>query len=92
MDGDLKMPDPAKFAKLREIGYTIPVNCGTCTHGHFVPPSEWGICDLHFYQHGKHTGPERGISIHKEGHCPQAEALIAAAGKYGAHEEFFEKS
>jgi len=87
------MPDPAKFEKLREIGYRIPVTCGTCDDGQFATAQAlWGTCGRHLYQHGKHTGPARGVSVYRHGFCPFASVKTPSpAGEYGAHGEFFKK-
>jgi hypothetical protein len=88
------MPDANKFAKLEEIEYTIPMTCALCVNGQF--PSDrapWGLCSKHQYKHLKHTGPERGISIHRTGSCfelvvdPQREAMA----NLGAHSRFLTK-
>jgi hypothetical protein len=84
------VPDANKFDVLRQVGYSIPINCGTCAHGQFKQPRPFGTCAHHQYEHGKHTGPERGVSVHVDGTCPDAArdpAKVASKG-YGAHEEF----
>lgn len=83
------MPDANKFAKLREIGYTIRVTCGICQHGCFKGMAEWGTCDLHQYEHLKHTGPARGVSVVRYGSCPQG-VLSTSKADLGAHREFLE--
>jgi hypothetical protein len=86
------MPDENKFAKLREIGYTIPLGCEDCSHAQFPPRGDWGECSFHRYEHKKHTGPDRGISITRFGTCPQLKPdPKRPAGRYGAHEEFVRK-
>jgi hypothetical protein len=83
------MPDDNKFDKLREIGYTIPMGCALCVHAHFPAYVEWGTCGKHLYQHLKHTGEPREVSIHRAGTCPDAYCgAEPAAGVYGAHAEF----
>ena len=84
------MPDANKFTVLRRVGYKIPIQCGICVHGQFRPQQPWGTCAQHPYEHGKHTGPERGISIHRDGTCPEAIIDLdkVATKAYGAHEEF----
>ena len=85
------MPDANKFAKLREVGYTIPGTCRFCTHGWFGG-DYFGRCEKHTYEHGKHTGEHRGISIHQCGTCPDWEGdshgATALGIKYTAFEEF----
>ena len=83
------MPDANKFAKLREIGYTVPITCGLCTYGTFAKGQDWGTCRLYQYDHLKHTGPARDVSIIRFGTCPKA--LLYSALALGAHAEFLPK-
>jgi hypothetical protein len=84
------VPDEAKFQKLREVGYTVPVTCGLCLHGRFVERRAWGECALHRYVHGKHDSPPegRGVSIHVAGTCPQAEPGSEHLQQLGAFAQF----
>ena len=57
------MPDDNKFAKLKEMGFTVKPCCLLCEHGHEFGhfPSQgklWGRCSHpeNAYEHGKHTG------------------------------------
>jgi len=81
------MPDANKFGLLRDIGYTIPVTCGLCKHRNFpTAGSDWGTCRIHLYNHLKHTGPKREMSIHRSGCCSKAvldEALRSSFGAFG---------
>ena len=61
--------DANKEAKLREIGYHIRPACASCTHASIQSGHTWGTCTLHEYEHVKHTGPKRKLSIHMLGHC-----------------------
>jgi len=84
------MPDENKFEKLRTVGYRIPGNCGLCKHGQFPGGNLWGQCGLHTYDHGKHIGAVRGVSIVQIGTCPsftEDPTKISGVG-LGAHEEF----
>lgn len=82
------MPDPNKFDALRESGYTIPVTCGLCVHGHFpFADGMWGTCGVIKYEHLKHTGPQREASIVRYGTCPKAKLSVGV--QFGAHQEFF---
>jgi hypothetical protein len=88
------MPDPNKFKKLREIGYEIPITCGLCTYSRWnriSGPVTWGTCRLHEYQHAKHTGPPRGVSIVSSGTCPDAESGSAVL-VLESHAEFLRNS
>ena len=61
------MPDPAKFAKLLEVGYVIQPCCALCRN--FVPGyNDWGSCNTSSYEHTKHTG-ERLLGVHRMGCC-----------------------
>ena len=63
MDGD-------KLTVLRELGYSIQPTCAFCIHARFPSPTAWGTCSLVPYDHRKHTGPPRELSIHRSGSCP----------------------
>jgi len=86
------MPDPAKFEKLRKIGYAIPIACGLCKHSRWSLSSGsgfgWGTCSLHQYKHGKHTGSPREVSIVTTGTCPSAELDDMMKDLLGPHAEF----
>jgi len=84
------MPDPNKFKRLRQIGYTIPSTCGFCVHGMFGPGAHFGTCAVHEYEHGKHTGPPRQLSIYLGGRCSVFEQDLSKTGVLGAFAEFFE--
>jgi hypothetical protein len=61
--------DANKLERLKEIGYSIQPTCGLCVH--FFAPSggEFGECDLYSYEHLKHSGPPRKLSVHRNGGC-----------------------
>ena len=79
--------DNNKLKVLREIGYRIMPTCGDCVWAEF-PQDDWGTCGLHDYQHEKHTGEKRQLSIHKSGNCPQFEVATLAHLSHFA--EFFD--
>ena len=85
------MPDANKLSKLREIGYKVPVTCGLCNLGCFAKGQDWGTCRLHQYEHLKHTGPARDVSIIRFGTCPLAEARPEVETMLGGHSIFLEK-
>lgn len=61
--------DKRKLRVLREIGYTFPATCGLCA---FVRPGQdgqWGTCTVHEYEHAKHSGPPRELSVNLFGSC-----------------------
>lgn len=66
--------DINKASKLREIGYKIEPSCGTCKH--FVQRSDedFGDCQIHDYEHLKHTGGRRRLSVVRYGQCKSFEA------------------
>ena len=87
------MPDDNKFKVLRDIGYTIPVTCDSCVNSEFPnSKSPWGTCTLPIaqYEHLKHTGERRGVSIHREGSCQFVRGDLAKVTRkaLGAHTEF----
>ncbi len=80
--------DQNKQGELRQIGYLILPVCGLCKHGSF-PSNDWGTCQVRTYEHLKHTGPARQLSIYRMGSCPDKFQLDAArAASLGAYAEF----
>jgi hypothetical protein len=73
--------DENKLRILRKVGYRFPPTCGRCKHGIF-PQNQWGTCGIHKYEHQKHTGPARALSIHMLGSCPQFESQGVSLGAY----------
>ena len=84
------MPDENKFKKLRDMGYTIKPTCQFCVHSNFGPGCSFGTCGLHKYEHKKHSGAPRGVSIHKSGTCGDVDPLDERVMMLGAYEEFLE--
>jgi len=62
--------DSNKRLKLLDIGYRIAGTCGICQHGMFANDS-FGTCSLHTYQHLKHTGDARQLSVYAHGRCSE---------------------
>lgn len=62
--------DKNKLRVLEEAGYKIQSTCSTCKHSSF-PNNEWGTCELHLYNHLKHSDTTRQLSIHKTGYCKE---------------------
>ena len=60
--------DPTKLRVLQGLPYRIQPVCGLCRHGWF-PQNDWGTCEQTSYQHEKHAGPPRQLSVHKFGNC-----------------------
>jgi hypothetical protein len=81
--------DKNKLTELRAINYRIPKTCGLCKHGVFVGVNEWGGCAIRQYDHLKHTGPPRQLSIYKGGSCEDKFVLDERrADAIGAYREF----
>lgn len=81
------MPDENKFETLRSLPYVVQKVCGLCKHGVF-PNNDWGSCSNTAYQHKKHTGDVRQVSIVKAGSCSNFELDETKATTLGAHREF----
>lgn len=79
--------DAAKAEKLRKIGYSIPPSCGLCVHAD-LSPDGWGTCSLFSYEHEKHTGERRPVSINRLGYCPAWESDPAKIAELGPYQEF----
>lgn len=76
--------DNNKLIMLRAIGYKVNKCCGLCKHGTF-PNNNWGTCKIHKYEHLKHTGEARELSINKFGVCgsfEEGENISAELGKF----------
>ena len=82
--------DDNKLHKLREIGYTVRKCCGTCNHRRFEFRAEWGTCKINKYEHKKHTGEPRELSIQMYGSCGdyEMENIFEAATEH--YKEFYE--
>ena len=65
--------DANKLKVLREVAYKIGPSCGMCVFGKF-PNDDWGTCSAHQYDHRKHSGPPRQLSVHRLGECPTFKA------------------
>ena len=66
--------DANKTQELRRVGYQIVPTCGMCQHGQdFSFGLPFGTCAIQTYQHQKHTGPVRQLSVHRSGWCPKFE-------------------
>lgn len=84
------MPDKNKLKVLQDINYKILRTCANCKHAELTEYNEWGTCKVHKYQHGKHTGDDRGVSIHKSGTCKSHDYELMVTFRYGAHDQFKE--
>lgn len=81
--------DENKLKKLMEIGYKIEPCCGFCIHRDMHPRSVWGVCRCWSYDHLKHTGLERELSISRFGHCQHFEADEHELRKLQGFKQFF---
>jgi hypothetical protein len=80
--------DKNKLTELRSIDYKIPRTCGLCKHGVFVGVNDWGGCAIRTYDHLKHTGPPRQLSIYVGGSCSLFEEDARVANILGTFYEF----
>lgn len=82
--------DENKLKVLRDIGYEIRPCCGLCVHGTFRGiKDDFGSCAARTYDHKKHTGDARQLSIHRAGLCNEKFELDEAKqGMLGAWAEF----
>jgi len=60
--------DENKLKKLHQVGYDVQPCCALCKHSEFGH-NAFGTCKKHQYDHVKHTGPDRQLSINKYGCC-----------------------
>jgi len=78
----------------KALGKTISqlgsVGGGNHFHGTFHSGLMWGQCGLHQYDHGKHAGEQRGVSIVQIGTCPDFKEDPSKLSwlALGAHMEF----
>lgn len=85
--------DTSKLTALRQAGFVIPQTCGLCLHGQFSSPtSEFGTCNVLTYDHEKHTGPARHLSVYRHGGCRPLFSLDPEKEKQlGKWAEFIER-
>jgi hypothetical protein len=80
--------DANKLEVLRALPYRVQKVCGLCRHGGFVPNTDWGTCIRTQYEHKKHTGPARQLSITRFGSCEGFEPDERRVATLGAYQEF----
>jgi len=78
--------DANKRQELLSLGYSIPGTCGICKHGEFNKDT-FGTCAVHDYQHLKHTGERRHLSVYAHGRCRDFE-LDENKARLGLWQEF----
>lgn len=82
--------DAAKLKVLQDEGYQIAPSCGFCEHRSFASPAtHWGTCSALSYEHQKHTGPPRQLSIHRAGSCSRFELDRVERDLLGGFGQFF---
>jgi len=81
--------DANKLRMLREINYTIHPSCALCKHGEFrTLKDDFGSCMAKTYEHLKHTGDPRQLSVHRGGSCKDFEVDPQKKAALGAYQEF----
>ncbi len=81
--------DRRKLAVLRDIGYTFPATCGLCTFmRRGTKDPNWGTCTVHEYEHEKHSGEPRELSVHALGPCGEFQPGSEARDVLGGYAEF----
>lgn len=76
--------DANKLVVLRDINYKVQPHCGICVHAD-LSMDGWGYCNLHTYQHGKHSEHTSRLSIHRAGSCGSFELDQVATSRLGLH-------
>jgi hypothetical protein len=61
--------DKNKLDKLREINYTVKKCCGNCTFSYIKTDKLFGVCKKYNYDHLKHCGESRQLSVNRYGFC-----------------------
>ena len=83
--------DDNKRQELKSIGFTIPAACWLCKYSSFPSKgSPWGTCKLNQYEHKKHTGPKRELSIHSGGTCQKFQLNQSALPAIHGFAEFIQ--
>lgn len=80
--------DENKLKVLKEVGYVMYKTCDLCEHFR-QGASSFGTCKVHLYEHLKHNGPPREMSVNKSGGCPDWELdETAKEGSLGHYIQF----
>jgi len=80
--------DKNKVLKLQQISYEIKPVCGLCQHFSGHDSQGFGSCGNTTYEHLKHTGPERPLSVHAFGSCHEFKKNPIGLGKLHGFAEF----
>lgn len=78
--------DDNKLEVLKKVEYALIKCCGECEFGRFEKNQTFGTCSIKTYQHLKHTGEPRQLSIFLFGYCKDFEQ-----GVNYVRDEFFNK-
>ncbi len=62
--------------------------CGLCQHSSFPSGDGWGTCDVHVYEHEKHSDKKRHLSVHEHGSCASFVMSEKEAELLGPYLEF----
>jgi len=76
--------DANKLTVLRDLNYTIKPSCETCAHSD-LSKDGWGYCNVHTYQHLKHSEEVSRLSIHRSGSCARWELDENKLAMLGLH-------
>lgn len=66
--------DASKLEKLKQVGYAVNKSCYFCRYADIKSGRLFGTCNFHTYNHEKHTGEPRQLSIVAMGTCKDYEA------------------
>jgi len=79
--------DKNKLQKLKDIKYHINPCCGLCKYSN-LEVDGWGTCDLHTYNHEKHTLEKRSLSIFRFGQCSSFKLSEVVEARLGDFDQF----
>ena len=68
--------DKNKLKVLQDIDYKVQRTCGNCdwfVGDSYTKSIMFSTCSKHTYEHKKHIGPERKLSVHRDGVCDKHE-------------------
>lgn len=81
--------DDNKLKLLKQVEYEVCRCCYFCAHSEpFRQGTDWSTCRRYKYQHLKHTGDLRQMSIVKFGVCSSFEPKDGARLELGAFAQF----
>lgn len=84
--------DENKLKVLKESGYTVFKSCGLCEHFRSGIGVNFGTCKIQIYDHLKHSGPPREISVTEYGGCQKWEPnSLNFYGTLGTYVQFIPK-